>query len=120
MGLLEKFIFSEWRFHNTKTMELHKTLSPTDKDLFFIDIITLVWEDYFVNLTQGVRMHLNHEKPASLPAARKKDSMLMFVNLAFQGVLHCGIWFVVARLLGISMAKCPFIVPVSYMLFGLL
>lgn len=120
LGLLKVFIFTEWKFHNTKTMELHKTLSPTDKELFYIDIVTLVWEDYFINLTQGVRLHLNHEKPATLPAARKKDSTLMFVNLAFQGVLHVFVWFVVARLLGISMTKCPFVVPVSYMLIGLL
>ena len=120
LGLLKVFIFNEWKFHNNKTIELHKTLSPTDKELFYIDIVTLVWEDYFINLTQGVRMHLNHEKPASLPAARKKDTVLMFIHLAFQGVLHCTVWFFVAKLLGISMAKCPFVVPVSYMLFGLL
>lgn len=120
LGLLKVFIFNEWKFHNTKTIELHKTLSPADKELFYIDIITLVWEDYFSNLTQGVRLHLSREKPTNLAAARKKDKILMFVNLAFQGVLHCFIWFLVARVAGISMNKCPFVVPVSYMLFGLL
>lgn len=117
---LEKFIFTEWVFHNTKSMELSKAMSPIDKERFFIDINTLVWEDYFVNLTQGVRRYLNHEKPSSLPAARSKDTVLLFLHLALQGLIHSGVWFLASWLLGVSMSKCAFVVPVSYILCGFL
>lgn len=75
LKLLEKFIFTEWKFDNTKTIELAKSLSATDTKSFNIDIKELVWYDFFDDMAQGVRRYLNNEKPKSLPAARKKDTM---------------------------------------------
>lgn len=73
LTLLEKFIFTEWKFHNPNTLELQQTLNETDKVLFNIDIRSLKWEEYFISLTQGVRRYLNNEHPKSLEAARRKD-----------------------------------------------
>lgn len=75
MNRLEKFIFTEWKFHNTNTLALSDTLSEADKEHFNIDIRALEWENYFINLTQGVRRYLSYEKPASLEAARRRDTM---------------------------------------------
>ncbi|GAB0091485.1 Fatty acyl-CoA reductase [Sergentomyia squamirostris] len=120
LNRLEKFIFTEWKFHNTRSLELSKSLSAIDKEHFYIDIVTLVWEDYFVHLTQGVRRYLNNEQPKSLHQARKKDTILLFVHLGLQLVIHCGVWWFVSSLVGWPMTKCPFIVPLSYVLMGLL
>ncbi|GBP88767.1 Putative fatty acyl-CoA reductase CG8306 [Eumeta japonica] len=38
LGRLRKFIFNQWRFYNTNTMELAATLNETDSKLFYIDI----------------------------------------------------------------------------------
>lgn len=75
--MLEKFIFTEWKFHNTNTQALAKSMSPIDQQLFNIDINSLRWEDYFINLAQGVRQYLNNESPKNLEKARKKDKMLV-------------------------------------------
>lgn len=72
---LEKFIFNEWKFNNPRLLQLNESLSPDDKELFTLDIKTLVWVDYFCDLTQGVRMYLSKESPKSLPKARSKDKM---------------------------------------------
>lgn len=73
--LLEKFIFTEWKFYNTSTLELHDTLSAEDKRLFTLDVRGLNWEEYFVDLTQGVRQYLSKESPKNLAKARTKDKM---------------------------------------------
>lgn len=72
---LEKFIFTEWKFDNKKTLELQKTLNKTDREKFNIDIGTLDWESYFIDLTQGVRRYLNNEGVKTLEAARGKDTL---------------------------------------------
>lgn len=75
LGRLKKFIFTEWKFYNTRQIELHDSLSELDKKLFSLDIKPIVWEDYFSDLTQGVRIYLNNESPKSLPKAYSKDKM---------------------------------------------
>lgn len=75
LKLLERFIFTEWKFHNNNTQALAKSLSKVDSEKFFIDLADLEWEEYFVQLAQGVRRYLNNESPKTLPAARRKDTM---------------------------------------------
>lgn len=75
LNRLEKFIFTEWKYHNPGTQQLAQLLSSADKNLFNFNIGQLQWPEYFDNLTQGVRRYLNNEQPKSLGAARKKDKM---------------------------------------------
>lgn len=56
-------------------MELSSELSTIDKEVFFIDMSSLKWDDYFENLAKGVLRYLNNEHPRHLPAAKKKDKM---------------------------------------------
>lgn len=75
LGRLERFIFTEWKFYNPRLLELHESLSPNDKELFNLNIKSLVWEDYFVDLTKGVRVYLSKEPLKNLSKARAKDNM---------------------------------------------
>lgn len=75
LNLLEKFIFTEWKYDNKKTMELSSQLSNVDKEIFFIDMTSLKWDAYFENLAKGVLRYLNNEHPRHLAAAKKKDKM---------------------------------------------
>lgn len=120
LKLLEPFIFTEWFFDNSHTKKYIATLSKADNDRFNFDIGELVWVDYFVYLTKGVRLYLNNEKDKGLPAARKKDSVLFYLHLALQGAIHVFIWWLSATLLGMPMSKCPIIVPISYLLCNFL
>lgn len=72
---LEKFIFTEWKFHATKTMELHKSLSKTDQEMFILDIEDLIWLEYFKDLAVGARVYLNREPLKNLSSAKAKDNM---------------------------------------------
>lgn len=75
LTLLDRFIFSEWKFHNHRTVELIGTLSATDVQKFNCDMQTLDWEEYFVALTLGVRRYLSKEHPRNLERARGKDTL---------------------------------------------
>lgn len=75
LNLLEKFIFSEWKFDNSRMLELHESLSLNDQELFTLDIRSLNWRAYFRDLIQGVRTYLNKESSKSLARARSKDKM---------------------------------------------
>ncbi|CAH0712942.1 unnamed protein product, partial [Brenthis ino] len=117
---LERFIFTEWMFHNTKTRELNELLSKVDKELFYIDIQTIVWQEYFVNLHLGVRKYLNKESEKTLPAAIKKNYILRIVHIVWQILVVFFVWFLVSRVLGLAMLHTPWMPPVIYFLYSLL
>lgn len=83
MNLLEKFIFTEWKYDNKKTIALNSQLSTVDKEVFFIDIASLKWDAYFENLAKGVLRYLNNEHPRHLAAAKKKDKMYYLIDIFF-------------------------------------
>lgn len=118
LKLLDRFIFTEWKFHNNNTMALIKTLTPADAAKFNIDLQTLEWEKYFISLTLGVRRYLNHEHPKNLEAARGKDTLLMVLHLALQALIYGSIWWATKSALGMSWTKTGMVVPVSYVLLG--
>ncbi|XP_029719257.1 putative fatty acyl-CoA reductase CG8306 [Aedes albopictus] len=120
LNRLEKFIFSEWRFNNPKTLDVSRQLSPMDREMFNIDISELKWPEYFVGLAQGVRRYLNNEHPKTLAAARKKDTVLFFVHIAFQVLFLALFWALTAKLTGMSLIGCIFVIPVMYFLLSLL
>lgn len=117
---LKTFIFTEWKFHNRRTIELHNSLSETDKTLFNLDIKSLVWEDYFINLTQGVRTYLNNEPPKTLAKARSKDQILLVAHIALQAGITGFLWYLIKCLLGSTWLKTGFVVPLTYVLFDML
>ncbi|XP_075229622.1 putative fatty acyl-CoA reductase CG8306 [Lycorma delicatula] len=81
---LSPFIFNEWKFDNTNSLILHRSLTSTDKEIFGIDLKDLVWSAYFNNLALGVRQYLNNESIDTLPAAKKKDANLWILNMVVQ------------------------------------
>lgn len=89
LSQLEKFIFSEWRFHNTKALRLQTALSEEDKEKFYLDIRTLEWEDFFHKLTIGIRVYLSKEKLSTLKAGRIKDKMyVLIIELRFAKIIR--------------------------------
>ncbi|KAJ0182950.1 hypothetical protein K1T71_000926 [Dendrolimus kikuchii] len=120
LNRLDKFIFSEWRFHNPNTIELAKQLNSTDKETFYIDINTLYWEDYFRNLQRGVRRYLHNEKESNLQAARNKDSVLLVLHILWQALIILLLWYIVACALGLTMMQSAWAAPILYFLYSFL
>lgn len=120
LKLLEKFIFTEWKFHNTKTQALIATLSEADKEKYNFDLKTLEWEPYFVNMAQGVRRYLSKEHPSSLDSARRKDKILLVLHLLLQAILYGTMWWLVSVVLGVSWTQSAIVVPILFVLFSFL
>ncbi|XP_012264094.2 putative fatty acyl-CoA reductase CG8306 [Athalia rosae] len=120
LGRLEKFIFTEWKFSNPRTLALHESLSDVDKEKFSLDIRPLNWQLYFIDFVQGVRRYLSKENPKNLDKARSKDKILMIAHLALQAGLLGLTWWIVKLLLATTWTRTGWVVPLAYMIFGLL
>lgn len=120
LKLLEKFIFTEWNFDNKKTLALAKSMSQVDKEVFGFDIGELKWESYFESMMVGVRQYLSHEHPKTLEAARKKDKVLLFLHVFLQLFIYFLIWWATTALVGSTFSKTGLVVPIAYVLLGLL
>lgn len=75
LKLLERFVFTEWRYDNARTLELAGRLSAADTRDFNIDVRALEWDPYFLTLVAGVRRYLSKEHPRTLPAALRRNKM---------------------------------------------
>jgi fatty acyl-CoA reductase len=120
LNRLEKFIFTEWKFHNPNTLALSKTMNEKDREMFGIDVTTLDWDDYFADLAKGVRVYLNNEPLKTLPAGRKKDRVLLVLHILLQLAVHSGLWWLVATIFGTTMMKSIIVLPISYFALGVL
>ncbi|CAH0602009.1 unnamed protein product [Chrysodeixis includens] len=117
LNRLERFIFSEWKFYNPNTLELAKKLNEEDKKLFYIDISSLKWLEYFQTLHLGVRRYLNHEKDTTLAAARKKDMVLLMFHVIWQLFILGASWQIFAWTTGLTLTQSAWIAPIFYILF---
>lgn len=83
LSTLEKFIFTEWQYSNKQAMVMAKSMHEIDQKKFFIDISSLNWRDYFEHAILGVREYLNKDPLKTLPAARRKLKLYVFVFVCF-------------------------------------
>lgn len=117
LNRLAPFIFNEWKFDNKKSLNLHESLAPEDKEVFGLDVGSLHWETYFEDLAKGVRQYLNNESPETLPAARTKDNILMVLNWTVQAMVMCLFWFLVATVLRSTMIKTVWSLALIFLAF---
>ncbi|KAJ8916633.1 hypothetical protein NQ315_000278 [Exocentrus adspersus] len=117
---LEKFIFTEWKFTAMQTMNLQDWLKDTDKTDYTLDIGTLVWKDYFVDLTLGSRVYLSKDPVRTLKAAKSKEKILLTVHLIWQAALFLLVWYLFACLIGTTMSSSIYVLPVIFILYMLL
>lgn len=120
LNLLDKFIFTEWKFNNNNTKELIKSQSIIDRKLYNIDLSTLEWEVYFITLIGGVRRYLSKEQPKTITAARRKDKIFLVAHVILQLSFYGALWWLTAKLIGCTMSYCALIVPFYYFLFSYL
>ena len=120
LNTLERFIFTEWHYDCKHTLAFSKTMEPADRETFFIDIGDLNWDEYFSNTIMGVRQYLSKESPKTLEAARRKDKILLGLHVAVQLGFYYGLWKLIIFVLGISSAKAALLLPIIYMLLGMI
>ncbi|TMW40769.1 hypothetical protein DOY81_014151 [Sarcophaga bullata] len=113
LNTLEKFIFTEWHYDSKHTLALAKSMDPVDKEVFFLDIGPLNWEEYFENTILGVREYLSKESPKNLEAARRKDKILLGLHVALQLAFYYGIWKLIC-IFGLTSSKAALILPLVF------
>ncbi|XP_017888610.1 putative fatty acyl-CoA reductase CG8306 [Ceratina calcarata] len=104
-------------FNNPRTLALHNSLSEEDKKLFNLDIKSLVWEDYFNNLTQGVRTYLSKESPKTLAKARSKQNILYIAHVTMQAGILLLAWWLVKVISASTWLKTGMVVPILTYMF---
>ncbi|KAJ8982564.1 hypothetical protein NQ317_005035 [Molorchus minor] len=95
-------------------------LSGDDKTDFNLDISSLVWQEYFNDLTLGARVYLNKESVKNLSAAKTKDKILYGVHIIWQVGIFSLIWYLFACITGMTMSSSMFVLPVLFILYNLL
>ncbi|XP_063705737.1 putative fatty acyl-CoA reductase CG8306 [Culicoides brevitarsis] len=120
LNLLAKFIFTEWKHDNKKTMALEAQLSQVDREIFYIDVRSLKWDSYFEQMAKGVLLYLNKENPKDLAAAKRKDTILYYVHVAFLVIFNCLIGYMMTGFFGYSLGKMIVFSLMSYALFSFL
>lgn len=118
LNLLNRFIFTEWLFDNQRTLELIDSLTPADRRSFNCDVRTIIWEEYFVTLTLGVRRYLSKENPRTLEAARGKDTMLLVLHITLQALIYGVIWWLAKTVLGMTWTATGMVVPLAYLVLS--
>ncbi|KAF4518170.1 hypothetical protein B566_EDAN007861 [Ephemera danica] len=89
--LMSYFTTRQWNFTDRNVRTLYQALSPEDRALFPFDLSTISWAPYIHNYMAGIRLHLLHEKPDNLKAARSKFFMLYLLHRGVQLGLVYGI-----------------------------
>ncbi|XP_014212139.1 putative fatty acyl-CoA reductase CG5065 [Copidosoma floridanum] len=94
LNLVNYYTTKQWIFKNERLKELRESLSPSDKETFFMDIREVSWNDFLLKYILAARKYCLKDDPSTLPQARRVFAYLYFCDLVVKAVflLFCG-WF---------------------------
>jgi len=89
MRSLEYFTTHEWTWDSRNTENLANSLDEKDKETFFFKVDGIQWENFIEQYIKGTRAYVLKQDPSSVPACRRKLSMLWVLDcLAKIGLLY--------------------------------
>lgn len=68
------FAFHQWVFKNDNVMDLWRSLSEEDKEIFYFDVRDIDLKEHFLVSKLGVRYYYLKEKMEDIPAALRKNT----------------------------------------------
>ncbi|CAH2986503.1 unnamed protein product [Chilo suppressalis] len=80
--VLFPFTTREYWFTTHNVRNLRARLSPSDAAIYNTDPASISWKQYYKDFTRGVKLHLNKDKEAGSPAARKQFDKLFYIHKA--------------------------------------
>ncbi|XP_066593582.1 putative fatty acyl-CoA reductase CG5065 [Prorops nasuta] len=83
LEMLQYYTTKPWIFQNDGMKDLQKRLSPDDKKTFFMDINSLVWNDYMLFYILGARKYCMKDDLSTLPRARRVFTYLYIADWCF-------------------------------------
>lgn len=70
--IIEFFVTREWRFVSERPYKIHARMSEVDRNLFCFDVRLIDWKAWIPDYVAGMRRYTLHDKPETLPLARKR------------------------------------------------
>ncbi|XKL69644.1 hypothetical protein PGB90_007413 [Kerria lacca] len=75
LRVLQYFTTHQWKFRNTKLLELRESMNESDKEAFSLAMETINPELYMIDCVLGARHYCLKEDPASIPKCRRNMKM---------------------------------------------
>ncbi|CAH0699593.1 unnamed protein product [Spodoptera exigua] len=84
LEVLQYYTTKEWHFKNDYFISLQNRISKRDNEVFYTDMKEMDWSQYIRNYIKGAREYCCKEDPSSLPAARRLQKQLYYLDKAVQ------------------------------------
>ncbi|KAI4502949.1 hypothetical protein M0802_001993 [Mischocyttarus mexicanus] len=88
LELLQYYTTKEWIFLNEVKKHVQDCLSPSDKEMFFMDTKAISWDEYTLSYILGTRKYYLKDDPSTLPRARQILSYFYIADCAVK-ILFC-------------------------------
>nr|AYE54244.1 fatty acyl reductase [Grapholita molesta] len=83
---LEFFATREFHFESERVRALHDRLSPEDRDIYNLDVMTINWDEHYADFVKGTRKYLLQEKDQDLEKARRHMNKMWLLHNVFKFV----------------------------------
>lgn len=95
LELLQYYTTKEWTFRNDIMRDLQSSLSPSDREIFFMDTKAICWDKYLLSYILGTRKYCLKDDPSTLPRARRVFTYLYYADLCLRIALSIFVgWFI--------------------------
>ena len=81
---VEYFATNEWEWEQDNIIQLKQELADDDKFKFYFDVSLINWESYLEDYIKGTRQYYFKEDLSTMEQARKHQTMMFWVDKAFQ------------------------------------
>jgi len=95
MRSLEYFTTHQWSWSSKNTEALSDSLHPKDRDMFFFRLEGMDWNNFIHDYILGTRKYVLKQSPESLPACRRKLTILWLVH----NIIKAGFWIMLLSFL---------------------
>lgn len=84
LELLQYYTTKDWIFRNDTLKDLQRRLNPSDKEIFFMDIKAICWDEYLLSYILGIRKYCLKDNPSTLPQARRVFTYLYIADTSIR------------------------------------
>ncbi|XP_016948142.1 fatty acyl-CoA reductase wat [Drosophila biarmipes] len=101
LGILGPFACKSWHFDTRNTDRLRQLMSAEDRTIYYFDMFSLNWKEYFLQALRGMRQYLGKEPPTpeSIAQGMKLIKRLKLLHHTLEFILFSVAAFIVLSLL---------------------
>lgn len=99
LRVLQYFTTHQWRFKNTKLIELRESTCPADRKIFTLDFEAVDPGPYLVDCVLGARKYCMKEDPASIPKCRRNIKILYVLDRVANAIFYLFVCWILVRII---------------------